>query len=104
MRKIVPGGTDDSYGIDVAKLAGLPKSVVKRAEEILKELDSEKPHYVKTVQVQNDEPQLSLAADINSQIIDKLVNLDVTVLTPIEAMNELFKLSKEAKSNNSDSN
>ncbi len=104
LRKIVPGGTDDSYGIDVAKLAGLPKSVVKRAEEILKELDSEKPHYVKTVQVQNDEPQLSLAADINSQIIDKLVNLDVTVLTPIEAMNELFKLSKEAKSNNSDSN
>ena len=104
MRKIVPGGTDDSYGIDVAKLAGLPKSVVKRAEEILKELDSEKPHYVKPVQVQNDEPQLSLAADINSQIIDKLVNLDVTVLTPIEAMNELFKLSKEAKSNNSDSN
>ena len=104
LRKIVPGGTDDSYGIDVAKLAGLPKSVVKRAEEILKELDSEKPHYVKPVQVQNDEPQLSLAADINSQIIDKLVNLDVTVLTPIEAMNELFKLSKEAKSNNSDSN
>ena len=103
LRKIVPGGTDESYGIDVAKLAGLPKSVVRRAEEILKELDSERPHYAKPVAVQSEEPQLSLAADINSQIIDKLVNLDVTVLTPIEAMNELFKLSKEAKSNNSDS-
>lgn len=99
LRKIVPGGTDDSYGIDVAKLAGVPKSVISRAEEILKELESGTSHYVKTVEKYNNETQMSIEDNLNEQIIDKLANMDVTVLTPIEAMNELFKLSDEVKKN-----
>lgn len=99
LRKIVPGGTDDSYGIDVAKLAGLPKSVITRAEEILKELDSGKIRYAPKQEFSETDIQVSFSDNLNSQIVDKLANMDVTVLTPIEAMNELFKLCKEAKNN-----
>lgn len=99
LRKIVPGGTDDSFGIDVAKLAGVPKPVINRAEEILKELDSGRDHCSKPLPKKEEDGQVSLSENLNDRVIDELLNMDVTVLTPIEAMNELFRLSNEVKKN-----
>ena len=99
LRKIVEGGTDDSYGIDVARLAGVPNEVIKRAEEILTSLESankiKMPEKVESSQ--KDREQLSLGAVAYESIIEDLKNIDPTVLTPIEAMNVLYGLSKKAK-------
>ena len=93
LRKIVPGATDDSYGIEVAKLAGLPASVVSRARQILEELESEGKAPVKVVQREPDD-QISMQ-DLNAQLIRQtLSSVNVETLTPIEAMNELYKLKK----------
>ena len=93
LRKIVPGATDDSFGIEVAKLAGLPGSVVSRAREILAELESEGKAPVKIIH-QEPEDQISML-DLNSQqVCAALEAISVETLTPIEAMNELYKLKK----------
>ena len=94
LRKIVPGATDDSFGIEVAKLAGLPGQVVARAREILAELESEVP-----VSRQKEAPaamddQLSMLDLRSQQVCDALSAITVETLTPIEAMNELYKLKK----------
>ena len=93
LRKIVPGATDDSYGIEVAKLAGLPGSVITRARQILQELEAEGHAPVKTVHKDPD-AQISMLDLSNQQICDTLRSLNVETLTPIEAMNELYKLKK----------
>jgi len=93
LRKIVPGATDDSYGIEVAKLAGLPNSVVQRAREILQELEDEGIAPVKVVKQEQDD-QMSML-DLNAQqVCAALGAISVETLTPIEAMNELYKLKK----------
>ena len=93
LRRIKPGGADKSYGIQVAKLAGLPKSVMKRAEEILIDLESNVPVQAavtkNSAQVEEVTPDLFL-----SRTIDEFLKIDVTTLTPIEAMNELYELQK----------
>ncbi len=93
LRKIVPGATDDSYGIEVAKLAGIPNVVINRAREILSELESQGG---KTVVVAQKEPedQVSMLDLTGQQIISALSGITVETLTPIEAMNELYKLKK----------
>ncbi len=92
LRKIVPGATDDSYGVEVAKLAGLPAAVVSRAREILAQLESgEQTVVVKEVAPDDQMSMLDLGA---SQVRDALEKLSVETLTPIEAMNELYKLKK----------
>ncbi len=99
LRKILKGGTDDSYGIDVAKLAGVPNDVIKRAEEILKELEENKVQIMVSQKKGDSSMYLenNLFSDINNDIIEKLKNIDITTLTPIEAMNELYKLSNAVK-------
>ena len=93
LRKIVPGATDDSFGIEVAKLAGIPNVVISRAREILKELETE--GYVREpVQKEEPEDQVSMLDLTGQQIIAALSSLSVETLTPIEAMNELYKLRK----------
>ncbi len=93
LRKIVPGATDDSYGVEVAKLAGLPNAVITRAREILAELESgNAPVYVPVATADDD--QFSMADLATQQIRTALENLTVETLTPIEAMNELYKLKK----------
>ncbi len=93
LRKIVPGATDDSYGIEVAKLAGLPEAVVARAREILSDLESQKG--IRREEPQPEpEDQLSMAALSGQQVIAALEAISVETLTPIEAMNELYKLKK----------
>ena len=94
LRKIVPGATDDSFGIEVAKLAGLPGNVISRAREILAQLETEgAPAPVYTAQ-QEPEDQISMMDLRAQQIRDTLSGLSVETLTPIEAMNELYKLKK----------
>ncbi len=93
LRKIVPGATDDSYGVEVAKLAGLPNAVINRAREILQELESgNAPQYVP--QYAQEDDQFSMLDMAAQQVREALENLTVETLTPIEAMNELYKLKR----------
>ena len=91
LRKIVPGAADDSYGVEVAKLAGLPDRVVRRARELLKKLENGAP--VKTVRVAADD-QISMTNLENDSLRKRLEQLSVETMTPIEAMNALFELKK----------
>ena len=97
LRRIIPGGADDSYGIEVAKLAGLPDWIIKRAKEILKELTSGKTDDKETfanISPHNneDDMQLNLLDTSSNAVTDKLKSVDVNTLTPIEAMNLLYEL------------
>ena len=93
LRKIVPGATDDSYGIEVAKLAGLPGAVISRAREILGELEAE-GSAAPTLKHREPEDQVSMLDITDRQVCDALRGIQVETLTPIEAMNELYKLRK----------
>ena len=93
LRKIVPGATDDSFGVEVAKLAGLPNSVVSRARQILEELESQDGKPVRIVTAEPEE-QVSMLDLTSQQVCAALEAISVETLTPIEAMNELYKLKK----------
>jgi DNA mismatch repair protein MutS len=97
LRKIVKGSTDDSYGIEVAKLAGLPSSVIKRAKQILSSIESSQPEKVK-VKESRDEESFDLLTqmqnNINEEIVDRIKALDINTLTPIEAMGILYEMKK----------
>lgn len=95
LRRIVPGGTDKSYGVHVARLAGLPKKVLERANEILAEYDNgtENVPAVKSIE-SRPQPMDSL---FTSSLSEQILKLDVMSMTPIEAMNALYKLQDEAR-------
>ena len=94
LRKIVPGATDDSYGIEVAKLAGIPNVVISRAREILAELETEGVVHTPAAAPAEAEDQVTLLDLTGQQIIAALSTISVETLTPIEAMNELYRLKK----------
>ena len=89
LRKIVPGGADRSYGIEVAKLAGLPDTVLKRAREILHELESQTTHPPAAAP---SDDQLSLAAMADSAVADILRRTQVDALSPLEALKLVYEL------------
>jgi DNA mismatch repair protein MutS len=94
LRKIVRGGADDSYGIEVASLAGVPDSVIKRAREILRDLEGARPVRMKEPQ-KNREPaeDFQIAMEPGpSELEIRLARLDINTLTPIEALTTLFEL------------
>ncbi|MBI3741021.1 MAG: DNA mismatch repair protein MutS [Chloroflexi bacterium] len=93
LHQIVPGGADKSYGIHVAQLAGIPKTVVQRAAEVLTELESGRGI---NGQTNPANPQLSLLPEENP-LIKELEQLDVLSLSPLEALNKLFELVEKAK-------
>ena len=93
LRKIVPGAADDSYGIEVAKLAGIPNVVITRAREILAELEAEGSAPAPAA-VKEPDDQVSMMDLTGQQVISALSSITVETLTPIEAMNELYKLKK----------
>jgi DNA mismatch repair protein MutS len=97
LRKIIPGGVDKSYGIHVGKLAGLPKSVVHRAQEILDELEGDG----KTAKPSVKSPPKSLAQiplfAEKSPVLEELAKLEIDSLTPLEALTKLYELQKKAK-------
>ncbi len=96
LRKIVKGPTDDSYGIEVARLAGVPREVTRRAKEVLAELESHAP---KKSEVHHDAPvgdgTISMLAGVSDGVADEIRATDINTLTPIEAMNLIFKWKKE---------
>ena len=89
LRKIVPGGADRSYGIEVAKLAGLPDKVVQRAKTVLKELEEE--NGVQYVAARKEEDQVSLTAIGEGEVLDALRRCQPDTLTPIEAMSQIYE-------------
>ena len=92
LRKIVPGAADDSYGVEVAKLAGLPDKLIARARAVLKELESGAPKAPEVQKQTSDQVSLlDLQAD---EIREKLSAINVETLTPIEAMNVLYQLKQ----------
>lgn len=109
LRKLVPGGSEHSFGIHVAKMAGMPKSIVGRADEILKQLERENRQEgisgksVKTSPKSTSKDggyQLSffqLDDPVLSQIRDEIINIDVNNLTPLEALNKLNEIKKIVK-------
>ena len=101
LRRIVKGGTDKSYGIHVAKLAGIPKSVLTLAEKYLIEFDSQKNSNIIEIQKgteENSDKKSLVQEDLfTTSITKKIIDLDVLSLSPIEALNELYKLQEEAK-------
>ena len=97
LRKIVRGSTDDSYGIEVAKLAGLPNEVIKRAKEILASVESSAKSLTltkKADQIPEDDGLITMDDCINEQVINELRAVDLNTLSPFECMSFLFDLKK----------
>jgi len=99
LRKVVPGGCDDSFGIEVAKLAGIPRSLTRRAKEILDELETGKFEPLKTRSKYHyiNPNQLGLFEQKESQSLKRLQKIEIDSLTPIEALNVLAELKEQAE-------
>ena len=103
LHKIVDGGTDKSYGVYVARLAGVPRGVIERAKEILAHLESARLDSSGVPKMDDcrgpspAEVQLGLFAPADSALLKKLRALDIESMTPIEAMNKLKELKDEAQ-------
>lgn len=104
LRKIIRGGADGSYGIQVARLAGVPLPVIDRAKEILKELDDadinkngKARRVKKQVEGQLDLFEAAAKASANNEILEDIRKIDISRLTPIDAMNILYELQRKMK-------
>ena len=103
LRKVVPGGEDRSYGVAVAKLAGLPTHVVSRARQILARLevdDIQKGSIGQSILDKSKNAgnrQISMLEFQPMEIVEELAALDVVSMTPIDALNTLFKLNEKAR-------
>lgn len=103
LRKIVRGGAEHSYGIQVARLAGLPKKVINRSKQILKKLDAADINK-KTQKIAEDSKneseeskQIDMFTMKETLILEELQKIDVMSLTPIEAIQILFELQKKSR-------
>jgi len=97
LHKIVPGGTDRSYGIHVAQLAGLPKPVIVRAQEVLAELES---HATKKGRVPTRKEALQIPLFVKgSALADEIARLDIDSMSPLEAITRLYELKRMAQDN-----
>lgn len=100
LRKIVEGGTDESYGVHVARLAGVPKMVTQRANEILKQIERKNVLTNKTVEKENKKQvsgQLDMFNFKLAEIAHELDKVSINELTPIDALNTLVKIKEEMK-------
>ena len=107
LRKLVPGGSEHSFGIHVAEIAGMPKSIVRRAKVILKQLEADGASVgnadaaaIKHIGDDREGMQLSffqLDDPVLSQIRDEILGLDINNLTPVEALNKLNEIKKILK-------
>ena len=102
LRRIVRGGADQSFGIEVAKLAGIPQSVIKRAKVILKELEANKTEIefkADEALIEEDETDIQYNFSTNSKddILELIKTVDVNTLTPIEALQTLYDLKKKVE-------
>ncbi|MEG2651995.1 MAG: DNA mismatch repair protein MutS [Ruthenibacterium sp.] len=94
LRRIVRGPADDSYGIEVAKLAGLPDCVIKRAKEVLKVLEADAPNADRVTQLDFTNFEKFAETPVPGELVDKLRGVDIETLTPLEALNFLYELKK----------
>ncbi len=95
LRKIIRGHADESYGIEVAKLAGVPNEVIKRAHDILSSIESDISVPIKAPKKEeNKQNNISFEDITNTQIAEKVRAVDINTLTPIEALNFIFELKK----------
>ncbi|MPM44708.1 DNA mismatch repair protein MutS [bioreactor metagenome] len=90
------GAADDSYGIEVAKLAGVPEPVIRCAKRVLADLESEKKQAAPLAASVESEPQLSFSAGPTGALCTELAAIDVSTLTPLEALNRLYELQQRA--------
>lgn len=98
LRRIIPGAADESYGVEVAKLAGLPDSVIERAKKILAALENGKSPDRASTRRQKSVPDIQMELIPQETPIEKrLRGLDINTLTPMESMNILFELIKMLK-------
>jgi DNA mismatch repair protein MutS len=99
LRKVEPGAADRSYGIEVAKLAGLPNEVIERAREVLAEHESAEQRVTEQLASDNSRPrapaQLTIFTPLSQPVLEKLRELDLNRLTPLEALNLLAELKKQ---------
>jgi DNA mismatch repair protein MutS len=106
LRKIVPGGTDRSYGLQVARLAGLPEPVLRRAGEVLADLESSSgevsngqtaPNAATKIGERRQKMQLTLFDAEEHPVLAELRGVDLSTTTPIEAMTLLYQLQKKVQ-------
>lgn len=101
LRRIVHGGADQSFGIEVAKLAGLPPSVIKRAKVILKELEANKIDIEfkaeDSVVEETEDIQYNFKTNTTDDLLELIKAVDINTLTPIEAMQTLYDLKKKVE-------
>ena len=99
LRKIVRGSTDDSYGIEVGKLAGLPNDVIKRAKEVLATVEKTAKALSTSSEEKEEKDDTLISFDdcVNEQIIEELKRVDINTLSPYEAMSFLFDIKKRIK-------
>jgi DNA mismatch repair protein MutS len=94
LRRVVPGGADDSFGVEVAKMAGLPERVIARAKEILRALEEGSPVAAPRRRARAPEAQLSLSAVGTDALRDRLRQLDLDALSPRDALTTLYELKE----------
>lgn len=103
LRKIIRGGADESYGVDVAALAGVKRSVVNRAREIVESLEAEDKKDVREVNIKTaavhteDEDQLGFLSAATNEVCEELKAMDLNSMTPVQALTTLFDLQAKAK-------
>lgn len=98
LRKVEEGAADKSYGIEVAKLAGLPSEVIARAREVLLEHESAEraaTQHLGSAGAPTRPAQLTIFTPLSNSVVDKLRAADLNGLTPIEALNLLYELKKQ---------
>lgn len=104
LRKIIRGGADESYGVDVAALAGVKKPVVRRAREIVASLESEDQQEVRDAKIRTrhtvpaaQDVQMDFFGAAENPVLEELKGLDLNVMTPVEALTKLYDLQAKAK-------
>jgi DNA mismatch repair protein MutS len=98
LHTIEPGAASKSYGIEVARLAGLPAAVIERAKRVLKQHEKQERFAAANVEAQTQEPmQLTIFTPLSQRIVDRIEATDVNMLTPLQALNLLEELQQELK-------
>ena len=100
LRKIVPGGADDSYGVEVAKLAGVPDTVIRRAKAVLADLTAGRASAVpaRLAAPVREADQISLGSLVSDEVTEELRKIDINTLTPLECQGVLDKLIRKVRS------
>ena len=96
LHTIEPGAASKSYGIEVAKLAGLPSAVIERARHVLKQHEKQERQSVQ-VETEPEPMQLTIFTPLSQRIVDRIAEVDVNALTPLQALNLLEELKNEIK-------